>query len=428
MVRSKDGERNIINAYVARKITRRQSSKKFHVEFSVESPPVVCYVMMQMSDSITSELPMTEKKLPSAGVMYKAFLSRDNAFDGIFFTAVRTTGIFCRPSCPARKPNRKNVLFYSSARDALSHGFRPCNRCRPLELPGQTPEPISKLLATIEKDPAQRFRDDDLRSRGLNPTAVRRWFKKHHGMTFQAYQRARRLAKAIGQLAVGAEIAQTAFDSGYESLSGFQDALRQITGKSISKSREACVIRLSRVPTPLGPMLMGATDEGVCLLEYTDRRMLETELGRLVRLLGCVFIPGTNEIGKQLERELEQYFAGTLKQFTTPLVTPGSEFQKLAWTALRNIPYGTTRSYAEQARMIKAPAAVRAVARANGDNRIAIVIPCHRVVGSDGTLTGYGGGLWRKRWLLRHERVVLHGGLQKTEFATGQREAVLSDR
>jgi AraC family transcriptional regulator of adaptative response/methylated-DNA-[protein]-cysteine methyltransferase len=154
-------------------------------------------------------------------------------------------------------------------------------------------------------------------------------------------------------------------------------------------------------------MLIGATDEGVCLLEFADRRMLETELGQLVRFLNCVFVPGANKVAKQLETELRQYFAGTLKKFSVPLVTPGTEFQKRAWSALIDIPYGSTRSYAEQARRINKPASVRAVARANGMNRVSIVIPCHRVVGSNGSLTGYGGGLWRKRWLLNHEGVPL---------------------
>lgn len=345
-----------------------------------------------------------ERKLPTADEMYEAVLARDTRYDGIFFTAVKTTGIFCRPSCPAKKPERKNVTFYASAREALALGYRPCKRCRPLELPGQTPEPIRQLLADLDADPALRLRDRDLYARGLEPATVRRWFKEHHGMTFQAYQRARRMARAIGELARGAEITQTAYESGYESLSGFQEAIRQITGRSASRSRDATVIHLSRIVTPLGPMLLGATDAGVCLLEFTDRRMLETQLRRVAQRLGGAFVPGANDVSRQMEAELEAYFAGTLREFRTPLVPAGSPFQERVWAALREIPYGHTRSYAEQARMIGAPTAVRAVARANGDNRIAIVIPCHRVVGADGSLTGYGGGLWRKRFLLDLER------------------------
>jgi AraC family transcriptional regulator, regulatory protein of adaptative response / methylated-DNA-[protein]-cysteine methyltransferase len=346
---------------------------------------------------------MEERALPTPEEMFRAIVAKDTRYDGIFFTAVTTTRIFCRPSCPARKPKEENVEFYRSASEALANGFRPCKRCRPLASRGQAPAPLRLLLSEIEQDPSRRIRDRDLRARGLDPAAVRRWFKAHHDMTFHAYQRARRIAVAIGELGRGAPITHVAFGSGYESLSGFQDALRQLTNHSASRSRDTSIVHLSRVPTPLGPMLLGTTDAGVCLLEFTDRRMLETQLRRLATRLNCVFLPGTNEVGERMEAELRSYFDGTSNEFRTPLVTPGSEFQQRVWAALRAIPFGTTRSYAEQARSIDVPTAVRAVARANGDNRIAIVIPCHRVVGSDGRLTGYGGGLWRKRWLLHHE-------------------------
>jgi AraC family transcriptional regulator, regulatory protein of adaptative response / methylated-DNA-[protein]-cysteine methyltransferase len=343
------------------------------------------------------------RRLPTDDEMFRAFEARDTRYDGVFFTGVRTTGIFCRPSCSARKPQRRNVAFFAAAREAMAHGFRPCLRCRPLEPRGATPPAVKQLLSEVEADPGLRLRDRDLRARGLAPESVRRWFKQHHGMTFQAYQRARRMANAMGELARGSNVARTAFENGYESVSAFQDAVRQITGASPGRSRTTRVVLLSQVLTPLGPMLAGATDEGVCLLEFTDRRMLETQLRRIATRLNCAFLPGSNDALRLLEQELTEYFQGGRQDFTVPLVTPGSEFQQSVWQALRRIPYGTTRSYAEQARMIGTPSAVRAVARANGDNRIAIVIPCHRVIGADGRLTGYGGGLWRKEWLLHHE-------------------------
>jgi AraC family transcriptional regulator of adaptative response/methylated-DNA-[protein]-cysteine methyltransferase len=150
-------------------------------------------------------------------------------------------------------------------------------------------------------------------------------------------------------------------------------------------------------------MLVGATDDALCLLEFIDRRMLETQLKRLRDRLGAVLIPGSNRVTRAVEKDLAAYFARGLSEFSLPLETPGTEFQQTVWEALREIPYGTTASYGDVARSIGRPTAVRAVARANGDNRIAIVIPCHRVIGSDGTLTGYGGGLWRKRRLLELE-------------------------
>ncbi|MEJ2287772.1 MAG: methylated-DNA--[protein]-cysteine S-methyltransferase [Deinococcales bacterium] len=344
------------------------------------------------------------QRLPPRPAMLRAMQARDATFDGVFFVAVRTTGIFCRPSCPARKPKPENVVFFGSAKEALSSGFRPCHRCHPLEPVGRTPDAIRRLLDELEADPGRRIRDRDLRARGLEPDRVRRWFKKHHGMTFHAYQRGRRLAKAIHALAAGAPVTDAAFDHGFDSLSGFQEALRNATGRTASASRDAVVVHVSRVTTPLGPMLLGTTDEAVCLLEFTDRPMLETQLGRLSRRLDAVFVPGANEVGRALEAELDAYFRGDRTHFETPLLTLGTAFQERVWEELRSIPYGATRSYGEQARRIGAPKAVRAVARANGDNRLAILIPCHRVIGADGKLVGYGGGLWRKRYLLELEQ------------------------
>lgn len=343
---------------------------------------------------------METRSLPSAETMFHAFVDRDTSFDGIFFTGVRSTGIFCRPTCPARKPKRENVEFFSSARDALAHGYRPCRRCRPMQPRGTTPEEVRVLLNEIEDDPALRIRDRDLRDRGLDPATIRRWFKRHHGMTFHAYQRGRRMARALHQLGDGSGVTETAFDNGFDSVSGFNEALRQITGRAPNQSRDAEVVHLSRIPTPLGPMLAGTTEKGLCLLEFTDRRMLPEQLRRLEKRLSCVFLPGSDEVTVQLEAELAAYFDGTLRRFDVPVRLLGTPFQERVWRALLTIPFGHVRSYGEQARAIGDAKAVRAVARANGDNRVAIVVPCHRVIGSDGSLTGYAGGLWRKKYLL----------------------------
>ena len=164
------------------------------------------------------------------------------------------------------------------------------------------------------------------------------------------------------------------------------------------------MITTTKIETPLGIMIAGATDDGICLLEFSDRRMLPTEYKDLKRLLKTTVEEGENNNLTQLRKELSEYFEGSRKEFSIPLVTPGSEFQKSVWKELMNIPYGTTRSYLEQSVALGKPDAIRAVANANGMNRISIVIPCHRVIGSDGHLTGYGGGLKRKRWLLDHEK------------------------
>lgn len=347
---------------------------------------------------------MTAHDLPPRDEMVEAFLRRDAAYEGVFFTAVRTTGIFCRPVCTARKPNPENVEFYPTCRDALLAGYRPCKRCAPLEPLGRAPTWLRPLLDEVEADPSRRWRDAELRDLGLDPGRVRRWFRAGYGMTFHAYSRSRRLGEALGQIRRGEGVARSAFDAGYDSLSGFQEAFRKLAGDAPTFRKGAPVVQVTRIPTPLGPVVAGATDEAVCLLEFADRRMLPTQLAPLARRTGAVLMPGDNPVLGALQRELDEYFAGRRLSFEVPVSTPGTPFQERVWAELRKLEAGTTVSYGELARRIGRPSAVRAVARANGDNRVAILVPCHRVVGSDGKLTGYGGGLWRKQRLLDLER------------------------
>ena len=347
---------------------------------------------------------MQTTQRPSTTEMYRALLERDRAYEGVFFVAVRTTGVFCRPTCPARKPERRNVEFYSTTKEALSSGFRPCKRCRPMELLGEAPEWLRPLLDAVEEDPASRWTDADLRERGLDPARVRRWFHERHGMTFHAYLRARRLGTALGQIRHGADLTETAYDAGYESPSAFRDAFGRYFGKTPGKSRDAVPVVMTRIASPLGPLVVAASDSGILLLEFADRRMLETQIRRVGALVGGRAAPGSNAHVAALEEELKRYFEGSLKTFTVPIVEPGTPFQESVWTRLRRIPYGETISYDRLARDIGRPGAQRAVGKANGDNRIAILVPCHRVVRANGELSGYGGGVWRKQALLDLER------------------------
>jgi AraC family transcriptional regulator of adaptative response/methylated-DNA-[protein]-cysteine methyltransferase len=345
-----------------------------------------------------------EYMLPDRDTMYRAFLERDDNFEGIFYTGVRTTGIFCRPGCGAKKPKKENVEFFGSAADALHHGYRPCKLCNPMGLKGELPGWLMPLFERIDTASPDRIKDRDLLKLGVDPNRVRRWFKINHGMTFQAYLRALRLGQAFGRIKHGENVIETAFDSGYESLSGFTEAFKRNTGFSPEKSRKQGIMMITRILTPLGPMFAAAVDEGICLLEFTDRRMLETQITRLKKLMEMEILPGDHELFSELSSQLVQYFEGNRKEFTLPLSVPGTPFQKKVWSVLRGIPYGQTISYKEQAKLMGKPEAVRAVARANGENRIAVIIPCHRVIGADGSLTGYGGGLWRKRYLLNLEK------------------------
>ena len=336
--------------------------------------------------------------------MVKAFLSRDLTYEGVFFTGVRSTGIFCRVGCPARTPKVEQLEFFASPSEAVQAGFRACKRCKPVEMVGTPPAWLDDLLRAVDREPETRWTDADIRGLKLDPDRVRRWFQKHHGMTFHAFTRARRLGLALEDIRGGSQVLDAALDHGYDSLSGFNQAFRGIFGTNPKTAEGSTIVHTARLQTPLGPMVACATEEALCILEFADRPMLATQVKRVRHHLGCLFVPSGNRVIDAAASELEKYFAGRLRLFTVPLLTPGSIFQKSVWSALAEIPHGETRSYAEVASRLGRPEAVRAVARANGDNRIAIMIPCHRVIGSNGDLTGYGGGLWRKKRLLEIEK------------------------
>lgn len=335
--------------------------------------------------------------------MYRALLNKDAPFEGIFIAAVKTTGVFCRPSCTARKPKKENVEFFKNSGEALISGYRPCKVCKPLELFGETPVYIKSILNEISQNPSTKLKDWDLRQRGIEPSKIRRWFLKNHGITFHSYQRIFRINTAFKKIKNGESVSSAAFDTGYESLSGFGDSFKSIFGVSPSNTKSKQVIDITRFETPLGTMFACAVERGICLLEFSDRRMLETELKYLSKHFNATIMQGNNKHLEVLHQQLTEYFECKRKKFKLPLVTPGTEFQKAAWKELQTIPYASTRSYKEQASALKKPEAIRAVANANGMNRIAIIVPCHRVIGSDGNLTGYGGGLWRKKWLIDFE-------------------------
>ena len=340
-------------------------------------------------------------------IMYNALVNKDVSYEGIFIAAIRTTGIFCRPTCTARKPKEENVEFFKTTKEAILKGYRPCKICSPLDKPGETPNYIKNILEQISANPSTKIKDWDLTQKGIEPSKVRRWFLKNHGITFHAYQRMFRINSAFKKIQNGESVTSAAFDAGYGSLSGFNDSFKSIFGVSPSNSKDKKVINITRLETPLGTMFAGAIEEGICLLEFTDRKMLETELKSLAKALNANIIQGDNRHFNLLKKELEEYFEGKRKKFTVPLFTVGTEFQKSVWKELQTIPYGTTRSYLGQATALGKPAAVRAVANANGMNHIAIIIPCHRVIGEDGSPTGYGGGIWRKKWLLDLEKKFL---------------------
>lgn len=351
--------------------------------------------------TVTNEQPGLR---PSRAQMLRAFAAKDPSFDGVFYVAVRTTGIFCRPSCPSR-PRPDHVEFFGSVRECLEAGYRPCLRCRPEEAAGAPPAWAAALMTRVRAQPDRPVRGSDLRALGITPERARRWFLQHHGMSFAAWCRGHRLGGAFARIRQGTSLDEAAFDSGFESHSGFRDAFGRTFGIPPGRSRiqgEHVVATL--IESPLGALLAAAVDAGVCWLEYTGPAMLKRSLETIRQRLKCSVVPGTHSHLDRLRGELGEYFEGRRRVFTLQSVTRGTPFQERVWGALRGIPHGETIPYDELARRIGQPTAQRAVARANAQNAIAILIPCHRVVGKDGTLTGYGGGLWRKRLLLELER------------------------
>ncbi|HMQ67980.1 MAG TPA: methylated-DNA--[protein]-cysteine S-methyltransferase [Ignavibacteria bacterium] len=345
-------------------------------------------------------------------VMFKALLEKDKTFEGQFIVGVKTTGIFCRPSCTARKPKKENVEFFDSTKSAMASGYRPCKVCKPLVKSGEVPEEIKVILAEIENNPSEKITDYGLINKGIEPSRVRRWFIKNHGMTFHAYQRLLRINSAFNNIKNGDKVIEAAFENGYDSLSGFGHSFKKATSIKPKDSIVNDCLTYTRLTSPLGPMMAVASEEGICLFDFTDRRMLETELKQIQKHFRSSILPGKSKYFEPLIKQINEYFGGKRKNFDIPLVTPGTEFQNKVWKVLRTIPYGETRSYKKQAIALGNVKAVRAVANANGDNRISILIPCHRVIGEDGKLVGYGGGLWRKQWLLNLEKENFHKNLR----------------
>jgi AraC family transcriptional regulator, regulatory protein of adaptative response / methylated-DNA-[protein]-cysteine methyltransferase len=335
---------------------------------------------------------------------YQALIEKNSVYEGIFYVGVKTTGVFCRPTCPARKPKLENCEFFKTAKEALLASFRPCQRCQPLSHPNQVSDVIITLVKAIEDNPEKRWKEQDLRQLlSVDVSTARRQFKKRFGMTFVEYARARRLGLALKHIKKGSAVIDAQLTAGYESSSGFRDAFSKIMGTVPTRANHL-ILKAAWIDTKLGSMIAVADEDGLYVLEFVDRRGLENEVKRLREKLNAAIIPGETKIIKSIESEIENYFDRKNFVFKTPIHLRGSPFQKNVWEELRKIPPGETRSYLEIAKSLNAPTACRAIARANGANQLAIIVPCHRVINSNGKLGGYGGGVARKQWLLEHEK------------------------
>jgi len=351
--------------------------------------------------------PMTNVARLDADTAWAAFMRRDRAWDGRVIGAVKTTGIYCKPSCPAKRPKRENVDFYATAEEARAAGFRACMRCKPDEV-GRDREAVAKAVQLIEQAEEAPNLDELASAVGYAPHHFQRLFKRDLGVSPAEYARGLRNKRAETALKANGRVTDAIYDAGYSGPSGFYSDAKERLGMTPSAWRDGGrgeTIRWTSFDSPIGTMLIATTSKGICRLTFDDS---EASLKRLFPNATVVRDDGG----------LKELVEGALTAIERPAAAPdlpidvaGTAFQEAVWRELRKIPLGETRSYAEIAAAIGQPKAVRAVGTANGDNHVAVLIPCHRVIRSDGTLGGYAGGLDRKRQLLDAESASPQGNL-----------------
>lgn len=339
---------------------------------------------------------------------WAAFSRRDRSWDGRVYVAVKTTRIYCRPSCAARRPRRENVRFFATEGDVRAEGFRPCLRCRP-DAVARDREAVARAVKLIEGAEEPMLLEELAAKVGYAPHHFQRLFSRDIGVSPAAYARAVRARRAEQQLSQGGSVTEAIYESGYSAPSRFYEQAGQRLGMTPSAWRDGGrgeTIRYAIVDSALGPLLLAATGKGICRLTFDED---EQALRR--RFPNASLVPDDGQLAGLID--------GVLAAVETPAAAPdlpldvvGTAFQEAVWAELRKIPPGETRSYANIAAAVGQPGAVRAVGTANGSNPVAILVPCHRVVRSDGSLGGYAGGIDRKRKLLDAELAQPQGSLQ----------------
>lgn len=331
---------------------------------------------------------------------WRAFIAADADYDGLFWVGVKTTGIFCRPSCRARKPIKHNCQVFAASEQAVEAGFRPCKRCKPDLLANEHPRWVQHVLNALHAHPEHRLKDKDVEALHVSPVRLRRYFHQKYQCTFQQWQRQQRVSLTQQHLQRGATVGAAVV--GYQSEGGFRAALKkQAVTRKLTPTE---VLATHHISTPLGDMLAGVLNSKLVLLEFVVKQRHLRQLRVAKRLFNATIMEQREPLHDRLQQELNEYFSGRRQRFTIPMQTPGTEFQQQVWQQLLAIPCGETLSYQSLAERVGIPGASRAVGTANGANRIAILVPCHRVINKSGNLGGYGGGLRRKSELLKLER------------------------
>lgn len=331
---------------------------------------------------------------------WQAFVAADADYDGLFWVGVETTGIFCRPSCRARKPLKQNCQVFDASEQALEAGFRPCKRCKPELLAHEHPRWVQRVLNALHEHPEHRLKDEDVAALHVSPVRLRRYFHRRYQCTFQQWQRQQRVSMTQQKMREGARLSEAV--TGFQSEGGYRAALKKLIDAPNKHSN--AVMAIQHLSTPLGDMLAGVIDEKLVLLEFVVKQRHLRQLKIARRLFQASLIEQRSALHETLQQQLNEYFAGIRKSFSIPMQAPGTEFQQKVWQQLLAIPYGETRAYQALAEQVGVAGASRAVGTANGANRIAILVPCHRVINKSGNLGGYGGGLRRKSQLLALER------------------------
>jgi AraC family transcriptional regulator of adaptative response/methylated-DNA-[protein]-cysteine methyltransferase len=334
---------------------------------------------------------------------WAAFERRDRDWDGRVIGAVKTTGIYCKPSCPARRPRRENVEFFLDGEAALAAGYRACLRCKPDEL-GRDREAVAKAVQLIEQSDEALSLDKLALAVGYAPHHFQRLFTRDMGVSPTAYARALRARRAAHHLSEEKSVTDAIYDAGYSAPSRFYADAKERMGMTPSAWRDGGrgqVIRYVVTDSPLGPLLIAATDKGVCRLTFNED---ESALRR--RFPNATIESDDGTIAPWVEAALKAIRTPS-QAAEVPIDVRGTAFQEAVWQELRKIPLGETRSYADIAKAVGQPGAVRAVGTANGSNPVSVLVPCHRVIRSDGSLGGYGGGLENKKKLLAAEGITL---------------------
>lgn len=326
-------------------------------------------------------------------------LAKDRRFDGCFVTGVLSTGIYCRPSCPARPPKRENVKFFARPQDAEEAGLRACLRCRP-ETQARDEAAVAEALRLLRDADEALSLDGLAAATGYSPTHFQKVFKRAVGLSPAAYQRALRLERAAEALSEGDTVTEAIYEAGYSAPSRFYEVSGRLgmAPSAWAAGGRGVTIRWAVVGTSLGAMLVAATDKGVCRLSFNEGRE-----ALAARFPNAELVEGGEHFAALLQQVIGAVEAPGADH-SIPLDVKGTAFQEAVWQELRRIPAGETRSYAEIAAAVGKPGAVRAAGSANGANNVAVLIPCHRVIRSDGTLGGYAYGLEIKRRLLDRER------------------------